>query len=81
MFSSEFCEISKNIFFIEHHWATASEQDLFMYIVFKCKSSPSNILNCIWLNKSILQELILIHTSKLYPIESNENKNKCQSVN
>ena len=25
MFSCEFCEISKNIFFTEHLWTTASE--------------------------------------------------------
>ena len=27
VFSCEFCEISKNTYFIEHLWATASEQE------------------------------------------------------
>ena len=30
VFSCEFCEISKNIFFTEHLWATASEEHLRM---------------------------------------------------
>ena len=32
VFSYEFCEISKNTFFIEHLWATAS--DKYFYILF-----------------------------------------------
>ena len=38
VFSREFCEISKNIFFIEHLWATASEY--LQYV--RCRSSVWN---------------------------------------
>ena len=34
MFSCEFCEISKNTFFTEHHWTTASEKIIKILLAF-----------------------------------------------
>ena len=34
VFSLEFCEISKNTFFTEHHWTTASEKIIKILLAF-----------------------------------------------
>ena len=43
VFSSEFCEISKNTFFTEHLWATTSDFEGFMVDFFNIPSSFTKI--------------------------------------
>ena len=52
MFSCEFCEISKNIFFTEHVWATASVLVLLHIVWVDYRSSHSEVL----LGKGVLKK-------------------------
>ena len=66
VFSCEFCEISKNIFFTEHLGATASENDFrkryFMWSSFH--ASELNTISCIWV------------VTRMFPYSAHLNRTK-----
>ena len=61
-FSCEFCEISKNIFFAEHLWTTASEA-----AEYRCTVGLTTILRLLQRNFLYLQFLLLLSERGLSP--------------
>ena len=62
VFSCEFCEISKNTFFTEHLWTTASEA-----AEFRCAVGLTTILRLLQRNFLYLQFLLLLSERGLSP--------------
>ena len=69
MFSCEFCEISKNTFFTEHLWATASKQvtvplqclQTAKSLISSCRRTGETILSNYWQNPKITATVHYFH--------------------
>ena len=74
MFSCEFCEISKNTFFTEHLWVTASRQvtvplqclQTAKSLISSCRRTDETILSNYWQNPKITATVHYFHYNSHY---------------